>query len=177
MRYLRRLRSLGLALLAVSGLATGADRARALSQAITASLLSQPTVTVLPAGNGAPVEGYGAGGASLSFGQAAFSGGHPAPGVVERKSGSSMILSTRFDLKVACNAGARSSWAEVSISLATVDASWSISMDGVRLSSAPFVTELPCSSVTEHRLDVELSDTAPAGPFDTAVSFSARNSR
>jgi hypothetical protein len=175
MRYSAIAPWLGVALSLTPWIAIAGDRASALLQAARANLL-QPAVTILPASNGAAV-GNGAGAASISVGQVAFYGGRPAAGVTERRSGTSLILSTRFDLKIACNAASKSSWAEVSVSLSAVDVSRSVRVDGATLSLAPIVKELPCSSVTGHWLEVEVSNTASEGPFDTALSFSVTNNR
>lgn len=175
MGYSSSARWFGLALFLASRLAIAGDHASALSQAIGANP-PQPIVTVLPASNGAAVVASGTN-ASLSLGQVAFYGGRPAAGVTQERSGSSLIVATQFDLKVSCASASRVFWAEVSVSLSSSEASRPVRMDGVTISSAPVLTELPCGSVTGHRLEIEVSNTAPPGPFDAALSFAVINTR
>lgn len=164
-----------LALLLAAGLAAGADRAHPLPPWIaSASGRSQPTVTVLPAPSGAALQSDAAGGASLNLGQVAYySGGHLAPGVSAKKNHTALVLSSRFGLRVDCGAGSRSSLAEVTISLADIDPSYTVSVDGVKLSPVPSVTVLRCGSVTEHKVEIEVPKTRPAGPLGSAITFSA----
>jgi hypothetical protein len=171
MNYARSLHGLALVLLLAPGPAIGLDRARALAQAV--ALEAQPTISILPAVSGAPVAST-AGGAWLSLGRAAYFGGKLGPGVTALQNHGSLVISTRFSLKVDCHAGPFSPSAEVTLSLASTDPSYGVSVDGARVSSAPLVTLLPCGSVTEHRLEVEISSSKPEGPIDSTVSFSAR---
>jgi hypothetical protein len=172
MGYRCRLRGPVLALWAVSGLAAGADRTHTLAQAMAAAVSQgQPTITILPAASGAPLQSHSGGSASLSFGRAAYYGGPRAPGVVAHKKINSLVLSTRFALKVGCSGW--SSFVEVTMSLFTMDPSYTVSVDGAELTTAPSVTVLPCGSLSEHRMDVEVNTTRPAGPIGSTVSFSA----
>jgi len=174
MKPVRSMRYAALALLLVPGLVDGADRARALAQVVAAAAnQGQPTITVLPAPSGASLQSYTAGSASLSLGRATYYGGHLAPGVAARKNSSSMVLSTRFGLQVACSGGSGSSLAEVTISLVGLDPSYTVSVDGAKLSSAASVIVLRCGSVTEHIVEVGVPKTRPAGPFACTLSFSA----
>lgn len=170
----RYLRGPVLALLAIPGFAAGADRARTLAQALAATATQgQPTVTILPSASGAQLQSYSAGSASLLFGQASYYSGRAAPGVAARKGKNSMILSTRFGLRVDCN-GAPSALAEITFSLFSVDPSLAVSVDGLTLSTAPSVTVLPCGAVSEHQVQVEIPATRTAGPINSTLAISAK---
>jgi hypothetical protein len=163
-----------LALLAIPGVSAGADKARTLAQLVaTVATQGQPTITILPSASGASLQSYSAETASLSLGQASYYSGRTAPGVAAQKSKGSMILSTRFAMKVDCN-GSPSPLADLTLSLFAVDPFLTVSMDGVKLSTTPSVTTIRCGSVTEHKLDVEISTKRPAGPIGTTLSFSAK---
>jgi hypothetical protein len=174
MSYARRLRGPVLALLAVPGFAAGADRARSLPQAISAAAIhGQPTVTILPSASGASLRSYSAGSASLSFGQAAYYASRTAQGVAAQKKKSSMVLSTRFAMKVDCN-GSPSPLAEITLSLFSVDPTLAVSVDGLKLTTAPSTTVLQCGSLSEHQVQVEIPTTRPAGPINSTLSISAK---
>lgn len=161
------------AFLLIPGIAYGADRVRALAQVVAgAASQRQPTITVLPAASGAPLQSYTPGSASLSFGQAAYYGGHLAPGVAAQKNSGAMILTTRFGLRVDCPVGSPSPSVQVSMSLLDMDPSYVVSVDGRTLTSAPFVVPQWCGSVAEHRVDVEIPKTKLAGPIANTLSFS-----
>ena len=82
-----------------------------------------------------------------------------------------MVLATHFALKVDC--GGAQSLADVVISLSTGDFSYAVRVDGVTLSVLGAVQSLRCGSVSEHRLEVEIPKTRPAGLLLGTVSFSA----
>jgi len=169
----RRLLGLVLILLAVPCFVLGADRARTLAQAMAAAAgRNQLTITILPAASGAELQSYAGGSGYLSFGQTAYYAAPKTPGVTERRNKGSMTLSTRFGLKVDCGRGS-SFFAEITMSLFAVDPSYSVSVDGVRLTNAGTPAVQRCGSVTEHRVEVEVSTARPAGPIGSTVSFSA----
>jgi hypothetical protein len=173
--YTHRLRGPVLALLTLPGLAVGADHARTLVQAMAAATSQAlPTITILPAASGAPLESYAGGTASLSFGRAAYYGGPQAAGVDAQKNSRAMVISTRFALKVDCNGASSVSLTEVAISLFAIDPSYTVSVDGAKLSSAPSTTLLRCGSVSQHQLEVEITTTRPAGPIDSMLAFSVK---
>ena len=151
-----------------------ADRNRVLTRAISATVSqAQPTVTVMPAASGAFLQGSEAGRAILSLGRAAYYGGVSAPGVSARKGSSSMILSTRFALQVDCGANTLSPLAEIAVSLTGLDPSYTVTMDGAKLSSAASPVTLRCGSRTEHVLEVEIPKSRPAAPIASTISFAA----
>ncbi|HEV3329887.1 MAG TPA: hypothetical protein VG096_02830 [Bryobacteraceae bacterium] len=173
-RPVRSLRYAALALLLVPGLVDSADRARTVAQVVAAAASQgQPTITVLPASSGASLQNYTPASASLSLGRASYYGGYLAPGLAVRRNSSSLVLSSRFGLQVACSRQSGSSLVEVTTSLVGIDPSYTVSMDSARLASAP-VTVLRCGSVTEHVVEVEVPKAKPAGPIGGTLSFSAR---
>ena len=84
-----------------------------------------------------------------------------------------MTLSTRFALQVNCGSGSLSSMAEIAVSLTGLDPSYTVTMDGVKLSSAGSPTTVRCGSRTEHVLEVEIPKDKPAGHIASAISFAA----
>ena len=174
MRPVRSLRYAALVFLLVPGVVDGADRSRALVRAVAAAVnQGQPIITVLPAATGASIQTYSAVSASLSFGRATYYGGRLAPGVTTRKNSSSMVISSRFGLRVTCSGASGSALAEVTMSLAGIDPSYTVSVDGARLAAASSVSVLRCGSVTEHVVEVEVPKTRPAGPIGGTLSFLA----
>lgn len=162
------------AFLLIPGFAADADRARAVAQVVAAAASSgQPTITVLSSASGAPLQSYAAGSAALSLGHAAYYGGRLSPGVAAQKNSSSMVLTTRFALRVDCPASSPSPSALVNVYLLDMDPSYVVSVDGRTLSSVPLVVSQWCGSVTEHRVDVEIPKTRPAGPIGSTLAFSA----
>lgn len=88
-----------------------------------------------------------------------------------------MVLSTHFNLKVSCGTEQAPGIAEVLVSLSAQDSGLTVLMDGLRLGPAPMSTNLPCNSVTGHELSIEVSGEAPAGPFESGLSFALRGIR
>jgi hypothetical protein len=85
------------------------------------------------------------------------------------------VISTRFALKVDCPGSSRSSQVEVTMSRLDADPSHSIDIDGSRLGLAaqPLVPAMLCGSSGEHRLEVEVPVSAPAGPLGINIAFLA----
>jgi hypothetical protein len=170
----RILRNLIWILLAVPGLGLCADRAHSLAEAMSVAASRKPlTVTILPAASGAQLQSYAGGSASLSFGQAAYYAAPKTPGITKRKDKGAMTLITRFGLRVDCGLGSSSSFAEVTMSLLDKDPFDTVRVDGARLTNAGTVAVQRCGSVTEHRVEVEITTLKPPGPIGTTVSFSA----
>jgi hypothetical protein len=170
----RYLRGLVAAMLALPLLSMAEDRARTPAMRIMAATADQgkPSITILAAASGAPLQTFSPGSASLNLGRAAYYGGHSASGVSQQKNTGSMVLMTRFALKIDCGGG-QSSLAEVRMTLLLPDPSYAVSVDGTKLSTAEFPTILRCGSVSEHRVEIEVPKTRPAGPIGSTVSFSA----
>ena len=133
-----------------------------------------PTITILSAATGALLKNYGANNAALDLGRVSFFTGTSGPGQSKRKQGRSFVVSTRFTLKVECPG---SSSSVVSVTMSRLDAapSHAITIDGTRLgSSAQTLAEsMPCGSEGEHRLELEVPASTPAGSIGSTVAFVA----
>ena len=134
-----------------------------------------PTVTIFTAATGGSIRSHGAGSASIDLGRISYFRGSSAPGLQSQRRSRSLIISTRFALKVDCPGSSRSSQVEVTMSRLDADPSHSIDIDGSRLGLAaqPLVPAMLCGSSGEHRLEVEVPASAPAGPLGINVAFLA----
>jgi hypothetical protein len=138
-----------------------------------------PTITILTAAAGALVLSQGAGNASIDLGHVSYFKGTSAPGESIRKNSRSFVVSTRFGLKVDCPGSLASSKVNVSMSRLDAAASHAIVIDGTTLGPAAqsLVQSMPCGSGGEHRLDVEVPVSTPAGSIGSTVAFLATLSR
>jgi hypothetical protein len=134
-----------------------------------------PTITILAAATGALVRSQGASKASLDLGRASYFHGTSAPGVSSQKDPRSFVISTRFALKVDCPGTAASAQVNVSMSRLDAAASHAITIDGTTVVSTAktLVQSMPCGSGGEHRLDVEVPVSTPAGSIGSTVAFVA----
>jgi hypothetical protein len=134
-----------------------------------------PVITILAAATGALVRNHGASNASLDLGRVSYFQGTSAPGESSRKSSGSLVISTRFALKVDCPGSLPSSRVDVTMARVEAAASHAIAIDGTALESAAqtLVQAMPCGSSGEHRLDVEVPVSTPAGPIGSTVAFVA----
>jgi hypothetical protein len=134
-----------------------------------------PTVTILAAATGALVRSRAAGNASLDLGRVSYFRGTSAPGESRRKNFRSFVISTRFALRVDCPGSSPSAKVNVTISRLDAAASHSITIDGTTVGSAAqiLVQSMPCGSGGEHRLDVEVPVSTPAGSIGSTVAFMA----
>jgi hypothetical protein len=134
-----------------------------------------PTITILPATTGALVRSQGAGNAALDLGKVSYFKGTSAPGQSIQKNPSAFVISTRFAIKVDCPGSSSSSRVNVSVSRADASASHSMAVDGTALGTAPqlLVQSMRCGSSGEHRLDVEVPISTPAGPIGSTIAFLA----
>jgi hypothetical protein len=134
-----------------------------------------PTITILGTATGALLRSQGASNASVDLGNVSYFKGSSAPGESSQKNASSFVISTRFALKVDCPASSVASRVNVSISRLDAAASHSISIDGTTLRSVAqtLVQSMPCGSSGEHRLDVEVPVSTPAGSIGSTVAFVA----
>lgn len=157
--------------LAVSGQPSGAPRAVPAVAAAPAS----PTVTILSASTGAMIRSQGAGNAALDLGRVSYFRGASMPGESSQKTPGSFVISTRFVLKVDCPGSSPSSQVNVTMSRTDAAATHSMTIDGITLGSAPQVLaqSMPCGSSSEHRLDIEVPVSTPAGPIGSTVAFEA----
>jgi hypothetical protein len=134
-----------------------------------------PVITILAAATGALVLSQGAGNASLDLGRVSYFKGTSAPGESIQKNSRSFVISTRFGLKVDCPGSLASSKVNVSMSRLDAAASHALAIDGTTLGLAAqsLVRSMPCGSGGEHRLDVEVPVSTPAGSIGSTVAFLA----
>jgi hypothetical protein len=140
-----------------------------------AATLAAPTVTILSASTGAMVRSQGAGNAALDLGRVSYFRGVSAPGERSQKTSGSFVVSTRFALRVDCPGSPSSSQVNVSMSWTDAGESYAMTIDGMILgpTARPLAQSIPCGSTTEHRLDVEVPVSTPAGPIGSTVAFEA----
>jgi hypothetical protein len=138
-----------------------------------------PTVTILAAATGALVRSQAAGNASLDLGRVSYFRGTSAPGESRQKNSRSFVISTRFALRVDCPGSSASSKVNVTISRLDAAASHIITIDGTTVGPAAqtLVQSMPCGSGGEHRLDVEVPVSTPAGSIGSSVAFAATLNR
>jgi hypothetical protein len=156
---------------AASGQPSGAPRAVPAAAATPAA----PTVTILSASTGAMIRSEGAGNAALDLGRVSYFRGASAPGESSKKTSGSLVISTRFVLKVDCPGSSPSSQVNVTMSRTDAAASHSMAIDGIIVGSVAQVLaqSMPCGSSSEHRLDLEVPVSTPAGPIGSTVAFEA----
>jgi hypothetical protein len=139
-----------------------------------ATVNTGPAITILPAGNGASLQNLGAGSASLDIGRISYFGGSSVSGANSHKTPNSFIVVTRFVLWLDCPGSPPSARAKVSVSRADAGASHSLAIDGVKLGTAAQpLSSMACGSGSEHRLDVEVPISTPAGSIGSTVAFVA----
>jgi hypothetical protein len=134
-----------------------------------------PTITILTAATGALVRRQGIGNASLDLGRVSYFKGPSIPGQSTRKNPRSFVVSTRFSLRVDCPGSSSSATVNLTMSRIDADPADDITIDGTRLGSASqiLLQSMPCGSSSEHRLEVEVPVSTPAGPLGSAVAFVA----
>jgi hypothetical protein len=134
-----------------------------------------PTITVLSAPTGGLVRSEGPGNASLDLGKVSYYRGASTPGESSKKTSTSLVISTRFALKVDCPRSALSSRVNVTMLRTDAAATHAMAIDGIKLGTAPrpLTESMSCGSSSEHRLDVEVPVTTPAGPIESNVAFEA----
>lgn len=134
-----------------------------------------PTITILSAATGVLVVSHGAGNASLNLGRVSYFNGASAPGESSQRNPGSFVVSTRFALEVDCPGSSPSSKVDVTMSRLDAAASHAVAIDGTTVGAAPqiFAQSMPCGSAGEHRLDVEVPVSTPAGSIGSTVAFVA----
>jgi hypothetical protein len=154
---------------AASGQPSGASRA--VPPVVTTP--AAPTVTILSSSTGAIIRSEGAGNAALDLGRVSYFRGASAPGESSKKTSGSLVISTRFVLKVDCPGSSRSSQVNVTMSRTDAAATHSMAIDGIMVGSTAQVLaqSVPCGSSGEHRLDMEVPVSTPAGPIGSTVAF------
>jgi hypothetical protein len=138
-----------------------------------------PTVTILTAATGALVRSQASGSASLDLGRVSYFRGSSAPGETSQRNSRSFMISTRFALRVDCPGSSSSARVNVTISRLDAAASHAIAVDGTTVGFTPrtLVQSMPCGSGGEHRLDVEVPVSTPAGSIGSTVAFVATLNR
>lgn len=140
---------------------------------------SAPTITILTTATGALVRRLGAGSSSIDLGQVSYFKGASAPGENWQKNPRSFVISTRFALRVDCPGASPSSKVNVTFSWLDGAPSHSITIDGATVGFVPktFVQSMPCGSGGEHRMDVEVPISTPAGTIGSTIAFVATLNR
>jgi hypothetical protein len=135
-----------------------------------------PTITIMAAATGALVRSMAASNASLDLGSVSYFKGASRPGESSSKTSTSLVITTRFGLRVDCP-GRPAGSGQVSVTMSRPDPSSShaIAVDGISLGIAgqTLVQSMPCGSSGEHRLDVEVPVSTPAGSIGSTVAFLA----
>jgi hypothetical protein len=141
--------------------------------------LGVPTITIVAAPTGILVRRLGANNASLDLGRVSYFQAISAPGQSVRKSSRSLVISTRFGLRVDCPGISSTSRVNVTMSRLDSDGSYAISIDGITLGSTPqpLLQSMSCDSGSEHRLDVVVPISTQAGPIESNIAFAATLNR
>jgi hypothetical protein len=134
-----------------------------------------PTITILSAATGALIRSHGAGNAVLDFGPVSYFKRTSPLGESFVKNSRSFVISAGFELKVDCPGGSTSSQVNVTMTRLDADPSHTVAIDGATLGQAPqtLVAATPCGSTGEHRLDVEVPVSTPAGSIGSMIVFAA----
>jgi hypothetical protein len=140
-----------------------------------AAAVGAPTITVLTAVTGALILNQGPGSASLNLGGVSYFRGTSTSGETSQRNSKSFVITTRFALRVDCPGSPAS--AQVSIAASRMDASaaYAMAIDGIKLGTTVQTLEqsMPCGSAGDHRLDVEVPTSTPAGSIASTVAFKA----
>ena len=143
------------------------------------AVVAAPAITILTAATGAFLRSQAAGNASLDLGQVSYFHGTAGPGQSRRNKSGALVISTRFALKIECPGSAASSKVNVTASRLDAADSHAISIDGTRLGPAAqtLIESMACGSSGEHRLDIEVPVSTPAGSIGSTVAFVAALNR
>jgi hypothetical protein len=160
-------------LLAITAFGQPAGGSRSSLPVVPAS--AAPTITILSAPTGAMLRSEGPGNAALDLGKVSYFKGATAPGESSKRTSGSLVISTRFQLRVDCPGSIPSSRVNVSMSRTDAAATHDMAIDGIKLGTAPrpLAESIPCGSSSEHRLDVEVPVSTPTGPIGSTVAFAA----
>ena len=156
----------------VNGAALGqvAGTSRTLAGVVAAA----PVITILAAPTGALLRSEGPANASIDLGAVSYFKGTSAVGETSQKNQSAFVVSTRFALRVDCPGNASS---QVTLTVSRLDASAThgIAVDGIALGPGAQIlaASMPCGSSGDHRLDVEVPVSTPAGPIGSTIAFTA----
>jgi hypothetical protein len=136
---------------------------------------SPPTITILTAASGAMIMNQGQGSSALNLGQVSYFRGTAASGESSQRVSDSLIITTRFALRVDCPGSPASAQVNVAVKRMDALASHAMAIDGIRLGTAAQILEqsVPCGSAAEHRLDVVVPKSTPSGSIGSTVAFAA----
>ena len=137
--------------------------------------VSAPTITISTAVSGALILNQGPGSASVNLGGISYFKGASASGESSQRISNWFVITTRFALRVDCPGSPASAQVSVIVSRTDAAASHIMAIDGVKLGIAAQTLEqaMPCGSSGEHRLDVEVPTSTPAGSIGSTVAFVA----
>jgi hypothetical protein len=138
-----------------------------------------PAITILAAATGALLRNQAAGNASLDLGRVSYFTGTSSPGASSRKNSGLLVISTRFALKIDCPGSMASSKVKVTVARLDAAVSHAIRIDGTTLGSMgrTLAEFMSCGSAAEHRLDMEVPVSTPAGSIGSTVAFVATLNR
>jgi hypothetical protein len=140
-----------------------------------AAAIGAPTITVVTTVNGALILNQGPGNASLNLGGVSYFRGTSASGETSQRTSKSFVITTRFALRVDCPGSPASALVNVAVSRMDASPLYAMAIDGIKLGTAIQTLEqsMPCGSVGDHRLDVEVPTSTPAGSIASTVAFKA----
>jgi hypothetical protein len=138
-----------------------------------------PIITILTAATGVLVRSQAASYATADLGRVSYFRGTSAPGQSSQKNSRALVISTRFALRVDCPGSSASSKVNVTMSRLDAADSHAITIDGTTVGSAAqtLTQSMPCGSGSEHRLNVEVPVSTPAGSMGSMVAFVATFNR
>jgi hypothetical protein len=136
---------------------------------------SAPTITIQTAATGAMIRSLGTGSASLDLGRVSYFKGTSAPGESRQKKSRSFVIATRFALTIDCPGSSPSTKVSLTMSRLDAAAAFAIFIDGTTLGPAAqtLTSSMACGAASEHRLEVEIPSTEPAGSIGSTVVFLA----
>jgi hypothetical protein len=134
-----------------------------------------PAITISGAATGASLRSYGPSNASIDLGPLTYFRGTSVPGETSQKAAGSMVISTRFALRVDCPGSSSSSRVRLTMSRLDATSSHVVSIDGttVGFAAQTLIPSMPCGSAGEHRLDVKIPISTLAGSIGSSVAFAA----
>ncbi len=91
------------------------------------------------------------------------------------KEAGGLVVSTRFAFRIDCPGSPSGSSVDATMTRLDADPSHTIAVDGTTVSSAPqvFAQGMLCGTSGDHRLDVEVPISTPAGAIGSTVAFVA----
>lgn len=132
-------------------------------------------IRILPLPGGTPILGGETGQGILELGTASYASGRRGNVTTEKHDQYFTIL-TEFGLKLEKQNGSNTGAATLSAYLENPDPSCSFFLDGIQISAVPRIisAHMRTGNVTEHRMEVRVPKTAPAGALRTSVVWIAQ---